>query len=72
MRRSVGRPRGALNKRTRRVREAFDQAFSELGGVDALVAWGRENPRDFYRLYSGKIPDSILNLVAQLPEVASR
>lgn len=51
-----GRPKGSQNKFTRSVREAFQLAFEELGGVPALVQWGRENPTDFYKLLARLIP----------------
>ena len=47
-----GRPRGLPNKWNRGARAALQMAFDRLGGVDGLVAWGRKNPGDFYRLYS--------------------
>ena len=70
--RQLGRPRGSLNKRTKQVREVFQEVFVELGGIDALVEWGRENKSVFYRLYGGKLPDSILRQVERMPEEQSQ
>lgn len=47
-----GRPRGSQNRWTKGARAALQMAFDRLGGIDGLVAWGRENPADFYRLYA--------------------
>ncbi len=44
-----GRPAGALNKTNQEIRNIIVEAFEQLGGVDALVAWGRENPGEFYK-----------------------
>ena len=51
-----GRPKGTPNKITANMREAFQQAFDGMGGVDALIAWGIENPSSFYPLASKLIP----------------
>lgn len=52
----AGRPPGALNKTTRSVKAALEEAFDTSGGIDALVAWARENPGDFYRLWARLLP----------------
>lgn len=54
-----GRPKGVLNKHTAAVKEAFKIAFDEMGGAEALCAWGRENQTDFYKLVSKLIPTEI-------------
>jgi hypothetical protein len=54
-----GRRPGSLNKTTVAVKEAFRAAFDELGGVEALVGWARENETQFYQLYSKLIPTEI-------------
>lgn len=54
-----GRPKGAVNKTTAKAKEAFQLAFEELGGVDAMVKWAKRDPdnlRVFYSLYSKLIP----------------
>lgn len=52
-----GRPNGARNLVTRAAREAFEMAFEQLGGVDALMSWARVNPTEFYKLYARLIPE---------------
>lgn len=51
-----GRVKGVPNKTTASMKEAFRQAFDELGGAPALAAWARKNPTEFYRLSSKLIP----------------
>lgn len=41
------------------MREAWREAFDKLGGVDALVAWGKTNPDDFYKAVTKLIPTDI-------------
>lgn len=43
-----GRRKGVPNGTTLEIRQAFIAAFEDLGGVPALVAWGREKPDLFY------------------------
>lgn len=43
-----GRKKGSLNTRTKEVKEAIELAFDKLGGVDALVRWGKKRPDIFY------------------------
>ena len=51
-----GRPKGALNKTTKSVKEALVLAFEKRGGVKALLAWADKNETEFYRLWSKLIP----------------
>lgn len=51
-----GRPKGSKNKTTLQIKQAFLEAFVELGDVPGLVAWGRENLTDFYKLAARLIP----------------
>lgn len=53
-----GKPKGALNKTTKLVKEVFAEAFAELQNDEAvkLVVWGKENPTEFYKLASKLIP----------------
>jgi len=46
-----GRPKGALNKTTRSVKEAIEYAAKGLGGADRMIAWAKEdaaNERAFW------------------------
>jgi hypothetical protein len=54
-----GRPKGAKNKSTVKVKEAFEAAFEELGGVESLVTWGRTEKSEFYKLYAKLLPVQI-------------
>lgn len=51
-----GRRPGTPNKNTTAIKDAFKQAFDDMGGAEALVTWGRENQTDFYKLASKLIP----------------
>ncbi|WP_235443620.1 DUF5681 domain-containing protein [Xylella fastidiosa] len=51
-----GRAMGSRNKNTAAIKQAFLDAFDQLGGVPALVAWARDNKTDFYKLAARMIP----------------
>jgi hypothetical protein len=57
----MGRPKGALNKTTKAAKDAIAQAAEELGGVDRLVAWTREDPAN-ERVFWGTIYPKLLPL----------
>lgn len=54
-----GRVAGVPNKLTRSVREAFQFAFDEMGGGEALYTWAIKNSTEFYKLYSRLIPTDV-------------
>jgi len=54
-RKTGGRTKGTPNK-AKDARENFSQCFLELGGVEALKKWAKENQTDFYKLYGRLIP----------------
>lgn len=49
------------------ARENLTRAFDLMGGVPALVVWGRKNPTEFYRLWARLIPKESVELSATLP-----
>lgn len=51
-----GRVAGTPNKTTKSTKEALQEAFERLGGVDSLVIWGKDNQTEFYKLWSKIIP----------------
>lgn len=53
-----GKPKGAVNKTTKLVKEVFAEAFAVLqeDEVVKLAVWGKENPTEFYKLASKLIP----------------
>ncbi len=55
----AGRPKGSLNKVTRSVKEAIEEAFERRGGVDALLTWAAEEPSDFYALWAKLLPKNV-------------
>lgn len=50
-----------MNKTTLAVKQVFEEAFNQLGGVRALVAWAREkkNKGEFFKLYARLIPQDV-------------
>lgn len=55
-----GRPKGARNKITKTVRDAFREAFDKVNqGASALAVWGKENPDKFYMLAAKLIPQQV-------------
>jgi hypothetical protein len=54
-----GRPKGSLNKSTKAVKEALEEAFDELGGVDSLVQWARRDPGEFYKCWVKMLPKNM-------------
>ena len=56
-----GKPKGAVNKTTQTVKEAFTLAFGKLQlkqGVN-LAEWGEANPTEFYKLCTKLIPAAV-------------
>ena len=51
-----GRKKGTPNKATASVKQALIEAFDGMGGVESLLAWGRENPGEFYKLWAKLLP----------------
>jgi hypothetical protein len=56
-----GRKKGTPNKLTASVKDAIEQAFDEVGGVQYLVTQARENPAAFMTLI-GKVLPKDLNI----------
>lgn len=54
-----GRPKGSKNHFGVEAKQAFAEAFDEMGGVANLVRWAKKNPETFYKLYSKLIPVTI-------------
>lgn len=55
----TGRKKGTPNKVTSSIKNAFKEAFEEMGGAAALMKWGKDNPTDFYKLASKLIPTEV-------------
>lgn len=56
-----GKPRGALNKVTKAAKEAISEAAEQLGGVDRLVEWVKEDPSN-ERVFWGTVYPKLLPL----------
>jgi hypothetical protein len=46
VRKGPGRPKGSPNKTTAAAKEVIARAANELGGIDWLVAWAKEDPQN--------------------------
>lgn len=54
-----GKGRTGPNKLTLTAKQAFQEAFDELGGMGGLVTWAKSDPdnlQTFYTLYARLIP----------------
>ncbi len=53
-----GREKGTLNTNTKQVKDVLANVFSELQDDKTcnLLAWGKENPTEFYKLAAKLIP----------------
>lgn len=54
-----GRTKGTPNKTTASVKEALEQCFEKLGGVDVLAKWAQENQTEFYKLWAKILPKDL-------------
>lgn len=57
----------ASPKVTSKARDDLALAFDLMGGVPALVVWGRANPTEFYRIWSRLIPKPVEDASQPLP-----
>jgi hypothetical protein len=72
--RVVGRVKGTPNQLTASIKDAIQNAFTELGGTSYLVHVGRTDPRTFCALLSKLLPTKLANadgspLLAALTEL---
>jgi len=51
-----GRPKGAVNKVTKTIREAIEASFIQVGGADYLVKMAEEQPVAYMTLLGKIIP----------------
>ncbi|MDA1082119.1 MAG: hypothetical protein O2973_10660 [Gemmatimonadetes bacterium] len=56
LRKTGGRRKGTPNRVTASIKSALTEAFDGLGGVPALVEWGKGNPTAFYSCWSRLAP----------------
>lgn len=54
-----GRKKGVPNKLTQDAKLAMEMAFAGIGGVSALTAWAKEQPTEFYKIWSRLIPKDV-------------
>ncbi len=54
-----GRKKGTPNKSTAAVKAALEEAFEKMGGVPALLRWGKSDPAEFYKLWAKLLPTQV-------------
>ncbi len=56
-----GKPKGAINKLTRTVKEVVLAAFNKMQEDPKvnILAWGKANPKDFYAVAAKLIPTEL-------------
>jgi len=56
-----GRPKGTPNKLTRTVKETVLKVFDDLQADPKanLLAWGKDNPTEFYKIAAKLIPTEV-------------
>ena len=55
----MGRKLGSVNKTTAAVKETLMAAFDGVGGLPALIEWGKANPTPFYQTWAKLLPNEI-------------
>lgn len=60
-RKNAGRKKGSLGERTRIAKEAIELVFDEIGGVQAMADWAKDNRGDFYKMIYPKLIPVQLN-----------
>lgn len=64
-----GKPKGAVNKVTKTVKEAvsivFNKLQSEPDGKSDLESWARQRPSDFYQVAAKLIPTEVSATVTE-------
>lgn len=55
-----GRPKGQANKKTLEMKEILNKAFDQIGGLNALVAWGKAEPASFYQIWAKMLPRDVV------------
>lgn len=56
-----GKPKGAVNKSTKLIKDVFAGVFTKLqtDSKANLITWAKQNPTEFYKLASKLIPVQI-------------
>lgn len=54
-----GRQKGTPNKITTTLKQALQDTFEKLGGVDHMFDWASAEPTEFYKIYAKTLPTEI-------------
>ena len=65
-----GKPKGAVNKNQKLIKEVFADAFYALQDdpKNNLIAWAKDNPTDFFKLAIRLVPTQ-MTIVTDIPQV---
>ncbi len=55
----MGRPAGIANKTTRALKQALEESFERLGGVDWLVELAKSEPKAYASLLAKLLPSQL-------------
>jgi hypothetical protein len=61
----LGRPKGAVNKVTKTLREAIESSFEKVGGADYLAKMATEQPASYMTLLGKVLPAHMNHKVEQ-------
>jgi len=54
-----GRDKGTPNTKSVAVKEALEQVFEKMDGIEGLFKFAKENPKEFYLLWVKMLPKDI-------------
>lgn len=54
--RGRGRPKGSVNKTTAAAKSVIEEAATELGGAERLIAWAKADPKNEHAFWSTIYP----------------
>jgi hypothetical protein len=55
-REGAGRPLGVPNKLSATVKDNIITVFDDIGGIEQMSAWAKENKTQFYNMYAKLLP----------------
>ena len=55
-RENAGRPAGVPNKLSSSVKDNVTQVFEDIGGLVFMADWAKQNPNQFFNIYSKLLP----------------
>ena len=53
---NAGRPTGVPNKLSSTVKDNVVQVFEDIGGLQFMASWAKDNPNQFFNIYAKLLP----------------